>query len=506
MMATTTASFRGTQYEFGPDATYTNFPNTFNDFFSKLNGNEDGEDTVVAMLEDKFIPRGGSAANCSGDADSVVKNCRRQGRRGGIYKRSFHRRASEYHSRAHHQVGTTPSPQPPPTASRDRLLEAGDRSPSRSVSPAPGRRRSSSIAVTRQPPDLHRFLLGEQQQLRCPRGRPTSPGPPGLVRAVSPRPRPTTLENHYRSRTSSMPAVPRHRIRDASGALLIVSFTPINPLHHNVFILSKKSDSCRSHDLTYEYVKEVYLHLCGGRVGNNFGKITFSTPDRDFNLDLPIICSLVYCESSTLDHAATEADAQENPEPLPNYSRSSSFCPHGAELTSIQCHSFAEKSRTAGYRTFDFSICNQELCPLDQGRGKTTPSSPDRDLNLDLPVLSSRAQHDKRVSQLRHRGGSQRLNREETPSPQSPLCNRSHHRVAARFKGVNLVTTIFNLNHLVQNYSTRMTHRVETYSQTLLKQGLIPTSNQWTKLDSKKPNPDPAKGVAFLSHTHPPLS
>nr|CAD7428475.1 unnamed protein product [Timema monikensis] len=36
--------------------------------------------------------------------------------------------------------------------------------------------------------------------------------------------------------------------------------------------------------------------------------------------------------------------------------------------------------------------------------GKTTPSSPDRDSNLDLPVLSSRAQHDKCVSQLRHRG------------------------------------------------------------------------------------------------------
>nr|CAD7567787.1 unnamed protein product [Timema californicum] len=29
--------------------------------------------------------------------------------------------------------------------------------------------------------------------------------------------------------------------------------------------------------------------------------------------------------------------------------------------------------------------------------GKTTPSSPDRDLNLDLPVLSARAQHDKRL-------------------------------------------------------------------------------------------------------------
>nr|CAD7203091.1 unnamed protein product [Timema douglasi] len=37
--------------------------------------------------------------------------------------------------------------------------------------------------------------------------------------------------------------------------------------------------------------------------------------------------------------------------------------------------------------------------------GKTTPSSPDRDSNLDLPVLNSRAQHNKRVSQLRHRGG-----------------------------------------------------------------------------------------------------
>nr|CAD7403199.1 unnamed protein product [Timema cristinae] len=37
--------------------------------------------------------------------------------------------------------------------------------------------------------------------------------------------------------------------------------------------------------------------------------------------------------------------------------------------------------------------------------GKPPPSSPDRDSNLGLPVLSSRAQHDKRVNQLRHRGG-----------------------------------------------------------------------------------------------------
>nr|CAD7256218.1 unnamed protein product [Timema shepardi] len=38
--------------------------------------------------------------------------------------------------------------------------------------------------------------------------------------------------------------------------------------------------------------------------------------------------------------------------------------------------------------------------------GKTTPSSPDQDSNHDLLALSSRAQHDKRISQLRHRGGT----------------------------------------------------------------------------------------------------
>nr|CAD7572005.1 unnamed protein product [Timema californicum] len=39
---------------------------------------------------------------------------------------------------------------------------------------------------------------------------------------------------------------------------------------------------------------------------------------------------------------------------------------------------------------------SEVLGPLYLKKGKTTPSSPDRDLNLDLPVLSSRAQHDKR--------------------------------------------------------------------------------------------------------------
>nr|CAD7451066.1 unnamed protein product [Timema bartmani] len=39
---------------------------------------------------------------------------------------------------------------------------------------------------------------------------------------------------------------------------------------------------------------------------HNFGKTTLSTPDRDSNLNLPIIGSLVYCKSNALDHTATE--------------------------------------------------------------------------------------------------------------------------------------------------------------------------------------------------------
>nr|CAD7410998.1 unnamed protein product [Timema poppensis] len=46
---------------------------------------------------------------------------------------------------------------------------------------------------------------------------------------------------------------------------------------------------------------------------------------------------------------------------------------------------------------------------MENHLGKTSLSSPDRDSNLDLPVLSSRAQHDKCVSQLRHRVDSSEL-------------------------------------------------------------------------------------------------
>ncbi|CAG2059245.1 unnamed protein product, partial [Timema podura] len=66
--------------------------------------------------------------------------------------------------------------------------------------------------------------------------------------------------------------------------------------------------------------------------------------------------------------------------------------------------------------------------------GKTTPSSPDRDLNLDLLVLSDLAQHDWRVSQLRHRGRSQgyRLLEKIIPGSGNHTGNRADPRVQGK--------------------------------------------------------------------------
>nr|CAD7255870.1 unnamed protein product [Timema shepardi] len=50
--------------------------------------------------------------------------------------------------------------------------------------------------------------------------------------------------------------------------------------------------------------EEVYTHLV--RVENHLRKTTLSTPNRDSNLNIFVVGSLVYCESSALDNAATE--------------------------------------------------------------------------------------------------------------------------------------------------------------------------------------------------------
>nr|CAD7260344.1 unnamed protein product [Timema shepardi] len=64
----------------------------------------------------------------------------------------------------------------------------------------------------------------------------------------------------------------------------------------------------------------------------------------------------------------------------------------------------------SGIGKVELKEVNPHLCGgrVENHLGKTTLSSPDRDSNLNLPVLSSRAQHDKRVIQLRHRGTTDR--------------------------------------------------------------------------------------------------
>nr|CAD7441750.1 unnamed protein product [Timema bartmani] len=51
----------------------------------------------------------------------------------------------------------------------------------------------------------------------------------------------------------------------------------------------------------------MYPHLRGGIVENKLGKVTLSTPDRDSNLDLPVIGGLVYRKSMPSSSVSTLA-------------------------------------------------------------------------------------------------------------------------------------------------------------------------------------------------------
>nr|CAD7451836.1 unnamed protein product [Timema tahoe] len=70
----------------------------------------------------------------------------------------------------------------------------------------------------------------------------------------------------------------------------------------------------RSFGLTPELgrlkIEEVKLHLRGGRVKNHLGKTTPSSPERDSNLDLPVLGSLAQHETSSFANYAIEAGGQ----------------------------------------------------------------------------------------------------------------------------------------------------------------------------------------------------
>ncbi|KAL6428927.1 hypothetical protein ACFW04_008027 [Cataglyphis niger] len=180
----------------------SNFPDKFQDFFAALT--EEGDD-LPSMLENKLIPK-------KLDGTSVDAKNRRWS------KRTVQRRSSEVEVRLHR---TTLS------GSQGHSCTDGLKSP------IPSRRRSSSIAVARPTPDLHRFLQAEagpwghlSPSARSPTRTPAlSPGAVSssshLSANASPSgPSPTSPSgsaagirgsSQYRNRTSSMPAVPRHR-------------------------------------------------------------------------------------------------------------------------------------------------------------------------------------------------------------------------------------------------------------------------------------------------------
>nr|XP_003699718.2 PREDICTED: GTP-binding protein RAD-like isoform X2 [Megachile rotundata] len=187
----------------------SSFPDNFQEFFAALN--EDSND-LPSMLEDKLIPRQQQEGS---NSDSKSRRWS---------KRAFQRRSSEVEVRLHRSSLTG--------SSQGHATSDGPKSPT------PSRRRSSSIAVARPTPDLHRFLQAEagpwghlSPSPRSPTRTPAiSPGAVSSSSHLSPGaspagPSPTSPAGpagsssgsrgpgprQYRGRTSSMPAVPRHK-------------------------------------------------------------------------------------------------------------------------------------------------------------------------------------------------------------------------------------------------------------------------------------------------------
>nr|CAD7444209.1 unnamed protein product [Timema bartmani] len=71
----------------------------------------------------------------------------------------------------------------------------------------------------------------------------------------------------------------------------------------------------REKDITFYsacHIGKCVRIFADGECENHSGKTTLSTPDRDSNLNLPVTGSLVYCESSALDHAVTKGGKKYN--------------------------------------------------------------------------------------------------------------------------------------------------------------------------------------------------
>nr|CAD7571472.1 unnamed protein product [Timema californicum] len=191
-----------------------------------------------------------------------------------------------------------------------------------------------------------------------------------------------------------------------------------------------------------------------GRVENYLEKNTLSILDRYSNPDLPVISSSRQHENDGMDLSNSlrqnigerYQDAFDKQKTFANWSMCSPTPPPTTTTTKLlagysldpnyfQLRSERQKFTTSYYPFRIYALSTNYASGLEIGKvkleevnphlsggkvenrlGKTTPSSPDRDSNLDLPVLSSRAQHDYRVIQLRHRGGVERKGKGGIPT------------------------------------------------------------------------------------------
>nr|CAD7587663.1 unnamed protein product [Timema genevievae] len=124
--------------------------------------------------------------------------------------------------------------------------------------------------------------------------------------------------------------------------------------------------------------EEVNPHLHVGRGENHLRR----TP-LPVHLNLPILSSLVQHETSALANYATKIGLD--------------GCKHRVLLHVWVVRLSTNYANGLGIGKVEYRGVEPAFAWRESGKpflGKTTPSSPDRDSNLDLPVLGSRAQHD----------------------------------------------------------------------------------------------------------------
>ncbi|KAL0279209.1 UNVERIFIED_CONTAM: hypothetical protein PYX00_000815 [Menopon gallinae] len=124
-------------------AAKTNFPSTFQDFFTKLSEvSDDNDENSASLLENKqLLPPKMKAADSGGYRRKLPE------RHWSMNRRSFRRRHNEVQSKGSARTEGKVVQQ---------ISLPGHSSSSVFVSPMTSRRRSSSIAVARVPPDLNR--------------------------------------------------------------------------------------------------------------------------------------------------------------------------------------------------------------------------------------------------------------------------------------------------------------------------------------------------------------